>query len=92
MEIRLYGELGKLASEFDDETEKIGIVEFEVDSPMKISDVLECLEIEEDEVSHLFLDGVYSDFERKIPEDSERLAIFPRDMGVLYKWYFSAKK
>ncbi len=84
LKVRLYGEFRELASE---NSRKIGIVDLEVSPEDKILDVLETLGVEPSEVSHIFLDGEYSSQKRKI-SDGERLAIFPRDMGLLYKWYF----
>lgn len=91
LEIRLYGKFKKLAKKTDESSDKIGIITVENDKFKKIIDVLKYLEIDEEEVSHIFLDGEYSHQNRKIRK-GERLAIFPEDMALLYKWYFSPKK
>ena len=54
----------------------------------KISDILKKLEIEESETSHLFVNGIYSGFGKDV-RDGDRVAIFPKRMGLLYKWYFN---
>lgn len=53
----------------------------------KISDLLEYLNIKQSETSHIFINGVYSGFSKKI-KDGDRIGLFPRNMGLLYKWYF----
>ena len=40
--------------------------------------------------SNIFLNGEYSALERKV-KDGDRLGVFPNDMQLLYKWYFSKK-
>lgn len=90
LKVRLYGKLGELASNFDEATGKIGLLELEGSSLERVSDALQLLEIDEEEISHIFLNGEYSNKDRKV-EDGDRLAIFPRDMALLYKWYFPVK-
>jgi molybdopterin converting factor small subunit len=54
----------------------------------KISDILELYSIGRDETSHIFVNGVYSGFDKTV-KDGDRVGIFPRRMGLLYKWYFT---
>jgi molybdopterin converting factor small subunit len=54
----------------------------------RISDILNFFLIKEEETSHIFVNGVYSGFKKKI-KDGDRVGIFPRKMGLLYKWYFT---
>ena len=53
-----------------------------------VSDILKKFAIEESETSHIFVGGVYSGF-GKMVNDGDRVAIFPKRMGLLYKWYFN---
>lgn len=53
----------------------------------RISDVLTHLKIDPAEVSHLFLNGVYSAPTRRVGP-GDRLAVFGRDMALLYRQYF----
>lgn len=53
----------------------------------KIADVLRLVNIDPAEVSHLFLNAEYSDASRRV-HDGDRLGVFPREMGVLYRQYF----
>jgi molybdopterin converting factor small subunit len=56
-----------------------------------ISDLLEYLNIKQSETSHIFINGVYSSFSKKI-KDGDRIGLFPRNMGLLYKWYFNKEE
>lgn len=56
-----------------------------------ISDVLKRLNITENEVSHIFVNHRYSGFHKKV-ENGDLIALFPRNMGLLYKWYFNREE
>jgi molybdopterin converting factor small subunit len=56
-----------------------------------ISDLLEYLNIKQRETSHIFVNGVYSGFSKKI-KDGDCIGLFPRNMGLLYKWYFQKEE
>lgn len=86
--VRLHGRFKDLAPELD-ASEAIGLLSLESDEfdGTRIADVMGRLGIDEDDVSHLFLNGDYSKTSRTI-SDGDRLAIWPREMGLLYKWYF----
>jgi hypothetical protein len=60
---------------------------FPAGSDSRIADILASLEISPDEVSHLFLNGVYSAPTRRVGS-GDRLAVFGRDMALLYRQYF----
>ena len=53
-----------------------------------VSDILEKLVIDESETSHIFVSGIFSGFGKNV-NDGDRVAIFPKRMGLLYKWYFN---
>ncbi len=53
-----------------------------------ISDILQNLSIEENETSHIFVNGVYSGFNKKV-NDGDRVGIFAGNQALLYKWYFN---
>jgi len=91
IKVVLYGDLKEKADKIDTKTHTIGTSQLEADKINTISDVLTRLNIDEDEVSHIFLNRDYSALEREV-HDGDRLALFPRDMALLYKWYFSKKK
>ncbi len=91
IKVVLYGELKERADEIDTKTKSIGTSQLDADGINKISDILSRLNIKQDEVSHIFLNRDYSALEREV-QDGDRVALFPRDMALLYKWYFSKKK
>jgi len=53
-----------------------------------IADILNKYKIEKEETSHLFVNGTYSGFNKKI-KDGDRVGLFPKNMSLLYKWYFT---
>jgi molybdopterin converting factor small subunit len=53
-----------------------------------IADILEKFSIEKKETSHIFVNGIYAGFTKKVKE-GDRVGIFPKNMGLLYKWYFT---
>ena len=57
----------------------------------RISDILEKFEIEKEETYHLFVNGIYSGFNKKV-KDGDRVGIFPLNMALLYKWYFNRRE
>ena len=91
LKVRLYGGLKDKADSFDRESQSIGLLEIESDGIDEVRDILDRLKIDHDEVSHIFVNREYSALKRMI-EDGDRVAFFPKDMALLYKWYFSEKK
>ncbi len=57
----------------------------------RISDILKRYSIEENEVIHIFVNGRYSGLTKKV-KSGDIVAIFPRNMSVLYKWYFNREE
>jgi len=57
----------------------------------RISDILKKYNIEENEVIHIFVNGRYSGVTKKVKSE-DIVAIFPRNMSVLYKWYFNREE
>ncbi|MFW5953166.1 MAG: MoaD/ThiS family protein [Candidatus Natronoplasma sp.] len=91
IDIILYGDLKSKSDNTDGKTGSIGKKEIEKDGLERISDILEHIGLDEDEVSHIFLNRDYSAVEREV-KDGDRVALFPKDMALLYKWYFAKKK
>lgn len=53
-----------------------------------IADILNKYAIDKEETGHLFVNGTYSGFKKKV-EDGDRVGLFPNNMKLLYKWYFT---
>ena len=62
------------------------------DSEIKwVSDIITKFKIEENEVSHIFVNGRFSGFRKRV-KSGDTVALFPRNMGLLYKWYFNREE
>lgn len=88
--VKLFGDLRKKAQ--PDITGSMPL-KFSIDdtSVDRISDILKKYNIEENEVIHIFVNGRYSGFTKKVIS-GDIVAIFPRNMAVLYKWYFNREE
>jgi molybdopterin converting factor small subunit len=86
IEVHLYGKLRRFAPEKDARGDSV--VRVPVTDNDTISDVILRLGIPFSEVgSNIFLNWQYSGLNRRV-QQGDRLAIFPEDMQLLYKWYF----
>ena len=89
IEIHLYGKLRRFTRNRDPTRDSV------VHTPVKkddtISDLLIRLGIPLKDVgSNIFLNWQYSSLSRRVQE-GDRLAVFPDDMQLLYKWYFAKR-
>ncbi len=87
--VRLFGELKSIAPGLD-KSGIIGLMEVGEDLG-NIQELLDYLGLDLEQTSHLFLNGDYSGPGRPI-EDGDTVSVFPRDMALLYKWYFYKKE
>ncbi len=53
----------------------------------RISGIIEELPFKESEISHIYVNHKYSGFTKKV-YDGDIVALFPKNMGLLYKWYY----
>jgi len=86
IEVHLYGKLRRFAPNQDATRDSVARV------PVKdndtILDILLRLGVPLKEVgSNIFLNWQYSGLNRRV-QIGDRLAVFPDDMQLLYKWYF----
>ena len=88
--VMLFGKLRERAQRLDP-SGYTGIADTEVEEHTTILDILGRLGLQPEEVSHLFLNHDYSALNRRV-RDGDRLSIFPKDMALLYKWYFHRKE
>lgn len=87
IEIHFYGKLRRFAANQNPSEDSVVLMSIEEGDT--IQDVLVRLGIPLQEVgSNIFFNWQYSALERRVP-DSGRLAIFPDDMQLLYRWYFA---
>ena len=87
IEVHLYGKLRR----FSDNQDPTGdsIVYVPVGESDTIDDIFRRIGIPHEELgSNIFLNGTYSSLGKKV-KDGDRLGVFPNDMQLLYRWYFS---
>ncbi len=85
VDIHLYGKLRALAS--DSAMDADSVVRVAVNNGDTITDALARIGIAPDQVAHLFLNHEYSSPRRRV-QDGDRLAVFARDLALLYRQYF----
>jgi hypothetical protein len=86
IEVHLYGKLRRFAPSQDATGDSV--VRVPVKKNDTILDILLRLGVPLKEVgSNIFLNWQYSGLKRRVQKD-DRLAVFPDDMQLLYKWYF----
>lgn len=87
IEVYLYGKLRRFSDNQDPRRESVVYVQ--VEEGDTIEDIINRLRIPMNEIgSNIFLNGEYSKPTRHV-RDGDRLGLFPDDMQVLYRWYFS---
>lgn len=85
---------GSLKDKLDLENEGAGIptiISQVLKGDSRIADVFEKLHLNSEETSHIFVNGQYSGLKKRI-EEGDTIAIFPTEMGLLYKWYFNKQE
>ena len=89
LEVHLYGKLRRFTDNQD--VTRDSVVCVPVGDEDTIGDVVASIGIPSEEVgSNLFLNWEYSALSRRV-QDGDRLAVFPDDMQLLYKWNFDKK-
>jgi len=86
IQVHLYGKLRRFANNTDPTGNSVACVP--VNEGDTILDVLVRLGVPLGEVgNNIFLNWQYSGLDRTV-QKGDRLAVFPDDMQLLYKWYF----
>ena len=91
IKVKLFGDLKKKIKHQDSPTGFPTIIEIEETTVNKVMDVLDQFSIQELEVYHIFVNNKYSWVNKKI-KDGDVVSLFPRNMSVLYKWYFKKEE
>jgi molybdopterin converting factor small subunit len=91
VQVKLYGNLKKKTDVEDHGAGIPTVITKELNEHSKIIDLLNALNLSPDEVSHKFVNGQYSGLKKNI-YDGDKIAIFPKDMALLYKWYFNEEE
>ena len=86
--VKIFGDLRKKIEGFNVINALPLNLNIESDGINSIADILDKYGIEKDETGHLFVNGIYSGFKKKV-KDGDRVGLFPSNMKLLYKWYFT---
>ena len=87
IKIKLFGDL---KSKVTQKTDNIGaptILDIHNTGIQRVQDITEKLFINQSEVSHIFVNHKYSGL-RKSVKGGDTVALFPKNMSLLYKWYY----
>ncbi len=90
IKVKLFGDLRKKLDPQISGTMPLRL-DFDDSGINRVSDIITKFRIEENEVSHIFVNGRFSGFRKKV-ESGDIVALFPRNMGLLYKWYFKREE
>lgn len=88
IQVKLYGDLRKIAQQHNYSKGTPSVFNIDDVGIKSVSDILKKIDIEERKTSHIFVNTTYSGFRKKV-KDGDKVAIFPRNMALLYKWYFN---
>lgn len=86
IEVRLFGKHRRLAPNSAPDADSV--IKVPVQSGDTILSVLARIGIPLVETSNIFLNGELSTPSRRV-KPGDRLGVFPDDMALLYKWYFT---
>lgn len=81
--LKLYGELRERVNEKSIEKGLPATIDIEIGNLRKVWDVLYKLEIDEMEISHIFVNGIYAGSGTYI-KDGDRIGIFPTKMALMF--------
>ncbi|MFX0039402.1 MAG: MoaD/ThiS family protein [Promethearchaeota archaeon] len=90
IDLKLFGDLRKKA---DPKISGTLPLRLKINDPeiMWVADILRKYMIKDNEVSHIFVNGIYAGLKKKV-KSGDKVALFPRNMGLLYKWYFKREE
>ncbi len=56
-----------------------------------VQGILRKFNIDDNEVYHIFVNSVYAGLKKNV-KDGDKVSLFPRNMALLYKWYFKREE
>jgi molybdopterin converting factor small subunit len=86
--VKIFGDLRKKVKDYEFTGALPLTIKLESYGINTVGDILKRYEISSEETHHLFVNSVYSGLEKKV-HDGDRVGIFPKNMALLYKWYFT---
>ncbi len=90
IDLKLFGDLRKKA---DPKVSGTLPLRLKINDPEVtwVADILRKYMIEDNEVSHIFVNGIYAGLKKTV-KSGDKVSLFPRNMGLLYKWYFKREE
>ncbi len=86
--VKIFGDLRKKVNDHEITGALPLTIRLESNGINTIGDILKKYEIDPEETYHLFVNSKYSSLDKKV-HDGDRVGIFPKNMALLYKWYFT---
>ena len=81
--VKLYGKLREKVKEFNLEEGLPVSFNIEPSEVHLVYDILEKFEIQQSELSHIFVNGKYSEVGKEVT-DGDRIGLFPKNMALLF--------
>jgi hypothetical protein len=82
--VKLYGDLREKAPNKSNSSGAPNTLTIKPEGIGTIMDILDKFKISKQEVSHIFLNGVYSEVQQEVKK-GDRVGIFPRRMGLIFE-------
>jgi molybdopterin converting factor small subunit len=83
IKIKLYGDLREKAPQIDNAIGVPSTLNVEIKDVKTVIDILDKLQIEQKEISHVFVNSKYSRPEKEVKR-GDRVGIFPKRMGLIF--------
>ena len=85
--VKFFGDLRKKVRDYKINGALPLTIELKSEGINTVGDILKKYDIAPEETHHLFVNSTYSGLNKKV-NDGDRVGIFPKNMALLYKWYF----
>jgi molybdopterin converting factor small subunit len=86
--VKFFGDLRKKIQDFNAKDSLPLSLHIDSAGINSIADILKKYNIKQEDTGHLFVNSIYSGFNKKV-KDGDRVGLFPSNMKLLYKWYFT---
>jgi len=83
IKVKLYGDLREKAPQHNSNTGSPSTLNLEDDEIKTVFDILKKFNIEETEISHIFVNHKYSKPRKEI-KNGDRVGLFPKNMGLIF--------
>ncbi len=82
--IKLYGDLREKNTVKSNNFGKPNTLNIDSEGINIVNDILSKFDINQEEISHIFINGIYSGIHNEVKE-GDRVGIFPKRMGIIFK-------